>query len=161
MKSAKNLRFAVLLTVVFLTIGALPASAEFVFETSMTGDQVAPPSGSTGYGFATAILNNALTQVSYTINFAGLEAAHSAVGFYLGEAGTNGTLVLPLPNTVPQAGIWDVTPEIAQAILAEELYVCLFSDNGLFPDGELRGNFTTILVEAEATTLDAVKSLYR
>ena len=160
-KSANKFLTTVILGLLVLAVGALPAAAEYIFETSMTGDQEAPPSGSTAYGQATLILNDAMTQASYTINFAGLDAARTSVGFYIGSPGTNGTLALALPNSVPQAGIWDITPEIADAIMFDTLYVNVFSDDALFPDGEIRGNFVLILVENEVTTLDAIKSLYR
>jgi hypothetical protein len=54
-----------------------------------------------------------------------------------------------------------VTPEIAQALMDETLYVGVFSDAGMFPDGELRGNFTMTIVADEPASLEQVKALYR
>lgn len=153
-------RLAVLGLVV-LTLLAVPALAERVYEADLTGDQEVVPSGSTAFGHATLIMDDAMTEIAYTVNFAGLDAVQTAAGFFLGAPGTVGPEVLTLPVDVPLAGIWYVDEEVAMALDNEELYINIFSDPELFPDGEIRGNFTLTIVADEAVSWDEVKALYR
>lgn len=144
-----------------LTLLVSPALAEYVFEATMTGDQVVPASDSTGYGMATLIMNDAMTEIAYTVNFAGLDAAQTAAGFFSGTPDMVGTEVMTLPVGSPLSGMWMVTPEIADALMNDGLYISIFSDSAMFPDGELRGNFSMVIVSDEAASLDQIKALYR
>jgi hypothetical protein len=160
MKNFVNVRI-LLMSLMALSLMAAPAFAEYIFEAEMTGDQEIVPSGSTAYGMATVIMNDAMTQIAYTVNFAGLDAPQTAAGFFMGANNEEGTEVLSLPVDVPLAGIWEITPEIAEALLDEGFYINIFSDMEMFPHGEIRGNFTNTMVQDEASSLDQVKALYR
>lgn len=160
MKTSLNVR-NILMSLTILTLAAAPVLAEQVYEAELTGEQEIVPSGSTAFGMATLIMNDAMTQIAYTVNFAGLDAAQTGAGFFLGAPGTAGTLALELPVNVPLAGIWNIDAEIAAALMEESLYVNIFSDPVLFPNGEIRGNFTLRIVADEAASLDSIKALYR
>lgn len=160
MKSLVNVRI-LLLSLLAVALMAAPVLAEHIFEAEMTGDQEIVPSGSTAYGMATVIMNDAMTQIAYTVNFAGLDAPQTGAGFFIGANNEEGTEVFALPVDVPLAGIWQITPEIADALLNEGFFINIFTDMEMFPYGEIRGNFTSTMVEDEASSLDQVKALYR
>jgi hypothetical protein len=157
MKSVAN----VLLLCGALLLVTAPALAERVYEAAITGDQQVVPSGSTAYGTATLIMNDAGTWINYTVNFAGLDAPFSRAAFFLGAPGTVGPEALALDGDAPLAGTWLIDEEVANALFNEELYINVFSDDVMFPDGEIRGNFTLTIVAEEAVSFDQVKSLYR
>ena len=161
MRSLINVRNLVLVGLLALPLLAVPAFAEYVFEADLTGEQEVVPSGSTAFGHATLIMNDALTEIAYTVNFAGLDAVQTAAGFFLSAPGTVGPEALTLPVDVPLAGVWEIDEQIASALLDEALYVNVFSDGDLFPDGEIRGNFTLTIVADEPVSWDGVKALYR
>lgn len=161
MKRSINVRALAVLGMLVLSLLAMPAWAEQVFQADMTGEQEVVPSGSTAFGTATLIMNDALNQIAYTVNFAGLDAAQTAAGFFLGAAGEVGSQVMALPMGSPLAGIWEIDPEVAAALMDESLYINVFTDPGLFPDGEIRGNFTLTIVDNQTTSLDNIKALYR
>lgn len=160
MNTSLNVR-VILMSFAALLLLAAPVLAEQVYEAELTGEQEIVPSGSTAFGMATLIMNDAMTQIAYTVNFAGLDAVQTGAGFYLGAPGSEGPLALALPVNVPLAGIWEIDEEIASALMAESLYVNIFSDSELFPNGEIRGNFTLRIVADEASSLDSIKALYR
>ncbi len=144
-----------------LLLAAAPVMAERVYEADLTGDQEVVPSGSTAFGHATLIMNDAMTWINYTVNFAGLDATFSHAGFFVGEVGTVGPEALALGGNAPLAGTWYVDAEVANALFEERLYVNVFSDDEMFPDGEIRGNFTLTIVADEAVSFGDVKALYR
>lgn len=161
MKTFDNAIPKMTMALVFVAILALPALADTVFEADMTGDQEVPASGSTAFGHATLFMNDAGTEIAYTVNFGGLDAPQTAAGFFMGDPGTVGTEIMTLPVGSPLAGIWTITPEMAEAMMNESIYVNIFSDAELFPNGEIRGNFTLTIVPNDAASLDEVKALYR
>nr|MEE4267469.1 CHRD domain-containing protein [Candidatus Krumholzibacteria bacterium] len=161
MATLLNTRRLLLIGALATLLFAVPALADSVFECNLTEDQVAPASGSTAFGHAVLVLNNAETEIAYTLNFAGLDAAQTGAAFFIGAPGTNGTEVMSLPVGNPQSGMWAVTPEIADALMADELYIVVFSDSEMFPNGEIRGNFTLTIVSDEETSLGQVKALFR
>lgn len=151
----------VALGLLILPLLAVPAFSAHVFHAEMTGDQEVVPSGSTGFGMATLIMDDAMTQIAYTVNFTGLDAPLTSCAFFLGAIGEVGTEIMNLPGPAPMAGIWVIDEVTAAALMEESLYINVFSDMEMFPDGEIRGNFTLTLVADEPTSLDSVKALYR
>jgi hypothetical protein len=144
-----------------LTLTTGPAFAEHVYEATLTGDQEVNPSGSTAYGTATLILNPDTNMVAYTVNFAGLDAPQTGAGFFVGAAGTVGTEVMTLPLGSPLSGMWELDAETKAALMDEALYINIFSDSEMFPDGEIRGNFDLTIVSEDGVSLGQVKALYR
>lgn len=161
MRNLFNARRLAALGLLAAALLALPAFADYVFDADMTGEQVVVPSGSTAYGHATLIMNDAMTQVAYTVNFAGLDAGLTSTGFFIGVPGTVGPEVMTLAGDSPMAGIWMIEPVAAASLLDEAMYVNVFSDGTRFPDGEIRGNFTLTIVAEEPASWDNVKALYR
>jgi hypothetical protein len=161
MKTLLNSRYMAALGLLVMALLAMPAFADYVFDADMTGDQVYQPSGSTAYGHATLIMNEAQTQIAYTVNFAGLDAGLTSTALFRGAPGTVGTEALLLPGDSPMAGIWNVDGDSAAALMDEAFYINVFSDGDRFPYGEIRGNFTLTIVADEPTSWDNVKALYR
>ena len=154
------MRYRLLTAVALLTLLATSALADILFEASLTGDQLVPPSGSGAGGVASIILSEDMTTATYTINFAGLEGgAQIAAHFHEAPAGMNGAVVFPLALGSPLAGVWALTPSDAAALIAEEIYVNIHTDD--FPAGEIRGQFIETAVSSEAGTWSQVKGLFR
>lgn len=151
----------VALGLLILPLLSMPAFAAHVFHAEMTGDQEVVPSGSTAFGMATLIMDDAMTQIAYTVNFVGLDAPLTSCAFFLGGPDEVGTEVMDLPGPSPMAGIWYIDEPTATALMEESLYINVFTDPEMFPDGEIRGNFTLALVGDEPSSLDRVKALYR
>jgi hypothetical protein len=161
MATLLNTRRLILVGALATLLFAMPALAASVFECNLTEDLVTPPSGSTAFGHAVLVMDDAGTEIAYTLNFAGLDAAQTGAAFFTGAPGTIGTEVMALPVGNPQSGMWAVTPEIADALMTDGLYIVVFSDSEMFPNGEIRGNFTLTIVSDEETSLDQVKALFR
>ena len=145
----------VLAAVVF---AAAPAAAETIFEATLDSGQLVPPGDSTAYGAAVIVLNDAQTEAYYTVAFAGLDFPQTAAHFHHAPPGENGPPILTLELGSPLAGVWMLTPEDADALLAHEVYVNIHTEG--YPSGEIRGNFDQSTVAAETTTWSQLKSLY-
>jgi hypothetical protein len=146
--------FALLALVAFVA----PASAETIFEAELTGSQEVPPTDSTAYGTATIILNDAQTEATYTVAFAGLDYPQTAAHFHLGAPGENGPPIFTLDLGSPLAGVWPLTVDDVTALLNEEVYVNIHTEG--YPGGEIRGDFEFVTVATEPTTWSQLKSLY-
>jgi len=158
MKTILNVR-VLIAALLLMPLLAVPAMADYVFEANLTGDQPVPPTDSGAYGVAALIMDDAQTQITYTVNYTALYGEMTACGFYFGAEGAVGDMALELPLEVPLAGTWVITPEIADALLTEGLYLNISSD--LYPDGEIRANLSAPLVDDESSSLDQIKALYR
>lgn len=113
------------------------AGSPLVLTATLSGRQVVPPAyGSATSGTATFTLSASRTLLSYTITHTIL--LPMATALYIGLAGEDGAMVLPLTNnggtTIGTAG---VTAEQVRAITEGRTYVNITSSQ--FPDGELRG----------------------
>lgn len=132
---------------VFFSPGS--ARADFIFYATLTGAQEVPPNGSTATGFATFVLNDAMTALSYDVTIFGLDftgtqtpgTADNLGGLHLHRApfGVNGPIVFGIrsPNNdtdgdqvvTPFAvgvggritGIWDGLEGNAGATLTTQL----------------------------------------
>ena len=149
-----------LLTLTLLAFVATPALAETVFEGTLTGAQEVPPNVSTAYGVATIILNDAMTEAAYTVNFAGLDGgAQTGAHFHMAPAGSNGPVVFALALGSPLAGIWAISAEHAEALMNEEIYVNIHTE--AWPGGEIRAQMVQTAVANEVSTWSQVKGAYR
>ena len=103
----------------------------------LTGDQVVPgPSGSSAYARGAAVLNETETEVSIAIEHDVADPISAAI--YLGDFGTNGTLVYALPSLDPQlVANWAPTPAEVDDLLAGRLYIQI--ESSTYPAGDIRG----------------------
>lgn len=150
----------VLFSILLLAFAAGPALADMVFEAELMGSNEVPPVESGAYGLATIILNEAQTQASYTVIFAGLEGgAQTGAHFHMAPADENGPVVFPLDLGSPVAGTWDISPEDAQALIDGNIYVNIHTEG--FPAGEIRGQMMFTVVATENSSWSQIKSIFR
>ena len=149
-----------MLVATLAALAATPAVAEILFEATLTGSNEVPPNPSGAYGVASLIVNDAVTEGFYTVNFAGLEGgAQTGAHFHRAPAGANGPVVLPLALGSPLAGFWELTPEDAEALLLGSIYVNIHTQ--VYPGGEIRGQLIETAVANENSTWSEIKGLYR
>ena len=136
---------------------ALNAGAATIFTANLTGSQEVPPSGSPGTGSETAILNDAMTQLTVMLTFSGLETNDTMAHIHCcAPPGVNAAVVLPFtgfPIGVT-SGTYDHTFTLAtdltgitpDAFLAALMAGTTYSNihTAQFPGGEIRGQLTAI-----------------
>jgi hypothetical protein len=110
----------------------------------MGGDQEVPPNASPATGSATVTLNPFTNQVILHMEFSGLSSAQTAAHFHLAPAGSNGPVIIPLPNGSPVDGVFTVTDDQEAALIAGNVYLNVHTT--MFPGGEIRGQINPNVV---------------
>lgn len=134
-----------------------PARAETLYSATLNGALAGTPSPATGT--ATLILNDAQTEVSYTVEYSGLQGAEFAAHFHQGRPGEFGPVLLSLPLGSPKVGVWAVGPTEVDMLNQGRVYINIHTD--LYPGGEIRGDITFQTVDNESVSLGAIKALFR
>ncbi|MDY0109984.1 MAG: CHRD domain-containing protein [Candidatus Krumholzibacteria bacterium] len=143
-----------------LLLGAVPASAEIeIYTTTLSSANEVPPNDSMASGWATLEVDTETLTAAYHVEFSGLSAPETGAHFHNAPAGVNGPVVFGLPLGSPKIGIWNMTPGDYDLLVAGSIYVNIHSLE--IPGGEIRGQMEREVVGAEATTLTAVKGLFR
>jgi hypothetical protein len=160
----KKIFVPVVLAVVLLSVQNR-ASAITIFTATLTGSQEVPPNASTATGMGTFVLNDAQTELAFTVTYAGLTGGNfSAAHFHAPappgmNAGVARGLANPAETGAPatsgvMSGIWKDTDAAAlTATRVSQLFAgtTYFNiHNATFPGGEIRGQ---ILVTPEPTTV--------
>jgi hypothetical protein len=133
------------------------ASASTIFTTILTGNQEVPPNGSPGTGFETAVLNDAMTQLTVSVGFLNLVSTTAMAHIHCCAApGTNASVVLPFTG-FPTGGtsgaythtftlatdLTGITPaNFTSALLAGNAYTNIHTAE--FPGGEIRGQLAAV-----------------
>lgn len=149
-------RWTSFLPVAVLLFGFGRADAQLTYSASLTGGQEVPPSGSAATGNGTAVLDATETQITVSLDFAGL-ATNATAAHVHGPAmpGVNAAVLFPLAG-VPAAMSGSVAPQVfavtpLQVIqLKRGLFYLNVHSSGL-PGGEIRGQLG--LAKSYATTL--------
>lgn len=158
----------------FATMGALAATI-FVFgavgtasatlwdcDCQIDGAQENPPTGSTGTGTGTFLLDDVAATLDYNITFSGLSAAETAAHIH-GPApvGTNAGVLFGLGTGDPKIGQWaGISPADISSLTNGLTYVNIHSSN--FPGGEIRGQITCAPATAiEESSWGQIKQLFR
>jgi len=159
-------RSIVFTTATLLVVGPIAAPwADTGFTVSLNGANERPtPVATPGTGSGTIIMNNAQTQVTYSITYQDLlgtrtaqhihgpASVNEAAGVMVGLSGTgttSGTL----------AGVVAVTAIQARIILNDSSYVNIHTTS--FPGGEIRGQVHPDVTPTRATTWGRIKRLFR
>lgn len=153
------MRIASILLTCCLVLAATGVSAETTFLATMDAQQDVPPlSGITATGNIVLVLNDAQTELSFTIDYQGLSSPE--VGAHIHNAGPrdNGPIVFALPLGTPKVGVWQIPANYVTELLAGRLYVNIHTQN--YISGEIRGNIGAP-VPVENHTWGAIKALYR
>jgi hypothetical protein len=157
MNSASQKMGACLLVLSTTVLLSAPAWADSLFTATLSGPAAASTSAATGT--AALILNAAETEVSYVIEYSGLEAAETAAHFHNAPPEASGGVIFTLPLGSPKVGVWTITPPQVVELQAGRVYVNIHSMN--FGGGEIRGNLVFDSVAEEAHSWGSIKALYQ
>lgn len=141
---------AAVFTAVALFLGSAPSQAGMLFFAELDGLQEVPPNASLATGFGTFELNDAGTELAFSVSFQDLLAPLTAAHFHNGDFGVNGPVVRGLGAEAPIgstagiiAGVWKntdaqpLTAALVDRLKTEGIYINLHTSN--FPGGEIRG----------------------
>jgi hypothetical protein len=146
------------LLIVSLAGQAAPARAELTFTAVLDGQHAVPPTDSSATGTATLVLNDARTEVRYSIQFTGLVGQETAAHFHRGKAGTIGPILYTLPLGSSKAGVWPVSEEEVADLLAGRVYILVHSDP--YWTGEIRGDLELVSLATDRATWGRLKSIF-
>jgi hypothetical protein len=157
----------VVAALVAVMLSPSPSRADFVYVADLDSTQQVPPVASPAQGIGIFTLNAAETQLTFTVNYAGLlGTAIAGAQFQDGAAGTNGPVVRDLTSTelngstVPAgtlSGVWTstdtlpLTPALVADLFAGNLYFNILTNS--FPGGEIRGQIVAASVVPEPASL--------
>ena len=158
-RSQHTLRTALLVLVAAMAAGT--AHGSVTFEATIDGAQMVPPTASPATGTAVLVLNDAETEVAYSVTYSGLEGVETGAHFHNAGPGQNGGILLTLPIGTPKAGIWVVTAHDVGELYAGRVYVNIHTT--LYPGGEIRGNIVESVAAApdDGLTWGRIKALYQ
>lgn len=134
--------------------GQLTYNGPIAFETFLNGDQRVPPLATSGNGVGLAFLSPNLDSISYMVAINGMTA--TGVSFNSGAAGTNGPALLNL-TAAAQPNLYVGKSLIGANTLSDMLKgkFYLNATSAAQPNGEIRGQFTSILRRVYAFDLCA------
>ncbi len=143
-----------------IALSAQPALSETVFEATLDGLSNVPPIPAvSATGEAVMVLNNAQTELSYTITYAGLSSTELGAHFHNAGPRDNGGILTGLPLGSPKIGVWEVTAAHVVELFAGRVYINVHTN--MYTGGEIRGNVVEADVPIQDTTWGRVKALYR
>lgn len=152
-----------------LALAALLATASVAvaatgFQGTLSGAQEVPANASPGTGTATVILNDAGTQIAYTVSYSGLIGTVTASHIHKAPIGVNGGVIIGFtPPVGTQSGSFNgvaaVTPAQVADLMAGLWYVNLHTTT--YPGGELRAQLEGAPTPAGKSTWGRIKTLYR
>jgi len=149
------------ITLAFLiSLAASAVAADTTFLASLDAQQNVPPiPGVTATGTATLVLNEAETELAFTITYQGLSSAEFGAHIHNARPGLNGSVVFTLPLGTPKVGTWLIPPDMVVELQAGRLYINVHTDT--YNSGEIRGNISEQQVPVESSTIGALKHRYR
>ena len=130
-----------------------PPLGSIIYTASLIGAQENPPSLTAATGVATLAVNVATGELSGSITTTGMTG--NAAHFHLGNAGSNGPVVLPLSESSAGSGIWVVasgtilSTDLRAALASGSLYANVHSVS--FPGGQIRGQMAVTTRTASMT----------
>lgn len=169
-----RLRDSIIGAFVALTLTSSAALAGTGFSCNLTGLAEVPPNASAGSGSCTAVMNDAGTQLSFSVAFQNLGTAYTASHFHAAAtAGANSGVAFGFvgaaagwifsnsnKNGTLTNGVWNLTATNKANLLAGLTYVNIHTSG--FPGGELRGQLLQDQsVPAKSTSWGRMKALYR
>ena len=163
MKARYSLLIALVAALLFVPV----ANADTGFSATFTvGATVGTcPSGGSGTGSGTFVMNNAQTELTYNITFSGTSGPITIAHFHNAAAGLNGGVVRTLTTTSPIVGVWKNTdaqpfsPAVVAELLAGRIYVNLHT--AVCPGGELRGQLIVDATPTRSRSWGQMKIMYR
>jgi hypothetical protein len=151
--------FPLFVLVLLATAAAGTARADTTYIAVLDGLQNSPPLPQvTATGNATLVLNEAGTELSFTVTYQGLSSAEIGAHIHNARPGLNGPIAFTLPMGTPKAGIWQIPPDMVVELQAGRLYINVHTDT--YSTGEIRGNIV-IPVPVKSETIGSLKHIYR
>jgi len=134
------------------------ASAQWTFQTSLTGLGENPPNASPASGFGTVVLNLSQTQITVNESWSGLLAPATASHIHgPGGAGTNAPVLFPFSGvpaatsgSIPEQ-TFSITPTQVSYLFSGYLYMNVH--DSIFPGGEIRGQLQLVPEPSTAALL--------
>lgn len=126
-----------------LCLAATIARAETSFTATLSGAQEVPPNGSAAKGFGIVTLNDAETEIRFSLTFSGLGSNQTASHIHGAAAiGVNAPILFNIGSTGATSGTFTaltqaVTPAQVASLKAGLFYFNVHSNN--LPGGEIRG----------------------
>ncbi len=123
-----------------------PPLGSIIYTASLVGAQENPPALTAATGVATLSVNVATGELSGSIATTGMTG--NAAHFHLGNAGSNGPVILPLSESSAGSGIWVVasgtilSTDLRAALAGGSLYANVHSVS--FPGGQIRGQMGVV-----------------
>lgn len=152
-----------------LALAALLATASVAFaatgfQGTLSGANEVPANASPGTGTATVVLNDAGTQIAYTVSYSGLIGTVTASHIHKAPIGSNGSVVIGFsPTTGTTSGSFNGVAAVTAAQVADLMaglwYVNIHTTS--FPGGELRAQLEGAPTPAGKSTWGRIKKLYR
>ena len=155
-QNTQQSRITALAACVMLVLAA-PVFADTIYTAILDGASSHTSSPATGT--ATLTLNTEETEVSYVIEFSGLEGSETGAHIHNGAPGEVGLRFLTLLPGSPKVGIWEVGPLEVVELNADRVYINIHTD--VYPAGEIRGNVQFNIVANEAVSWGSVKALFK
>lgn len=152
-----------------LALASLLATASLAhaatgFQGTLSGANEVLPVITPGTGLATVILNDAGTDISWSVSYSGLTGTVTASHIHKAPIGTNGGVVIGLnPVVGTSSGSFNGTSPVT-ALQVADLMAGLYYVNihtTTFPGGEVRAQLEGAPTPAGKTTWGRIKKLYR
>jgi hypothetical protein len=145
-------------------LAAPVAQAATGYSTILSGTNEVPTNPTPATGNAVVVLNNAGTQLAYTVTYSGLVGTLTASHIHKAAAGVNGGVVFgftpPVGTTSGTfSGTITVTPANVADLNAGLYYVNVHSS--VYPGGELRGQLHGDPTATPVGTWGRIKALFR
>lgn len=155
-KSAPRFLRSGLITGAFLLL-AFPVFADTLYTATLDG----PTSGTSSPATGTAVLtlNTAQTEVSYVVEYSGLQSTELGAHIHNGAPGEIGPRFQLFFPGQPKVGTWAVGPFEVAELNAGRVYINVHTEG--YPTGEIRGNVSFATVANDAVSWGSVKALYQ
>ena len=141
---------------VILLLQASPELADTLYTAILNGPTAGTASPATGT--ATLTLNSAQTEVTYVVEYTGLQGNEIGAHLHNAPPGKDGPrLLLLFPGSL-KVGTWAVGAFEVEERNAGRAYINVHTE--LYPTGEIRGDVTFTSVANEAVSWGSVKALY-
>ena len=154
------------LVALIVVIAALVPAASFAgtgFSAVLNAAQEVPTNASTATGVGTCVLNDAQTQLTYTVMYTGLVANRTASHFHgPALAGVNAPVVFGIAAAGSPSGtisgVWNLTPTDVANLFAGKFYFNVHSQT--YPGGEIRGQISMDVTPTRNTSWGRIKRLF-
>jgi hypothetical protein len=158
-----RVRHLVALLVIVAAVIPAASFADTGFSCVLNGGNEVPANGSLATGTGTCVLNNAQTQLTYTVVYSGLVANRTASHFHgPALAGVNAPVIFGIAGAGATSGtisgVWNLTAGNVADLFAGKLYLNVHSQT--FGGGEIRGQVTMDVTPTRNTSWGRIKRLF-